>query len=115
MKLYTEERYLLRLLLIDKKFNLYDVYKETNFSSGQIARFISTYRRKFFIVKAQSNIYLTPIGRYFLKRMNLYAEKGDMYWKSIPDSMRSNTTCSINEPPQKIKINRKEANKFISR
>lgn len=115
MKLYTEERYLLRMLLTNRKFNLYEVYKDTNFSSGQIARFINTYSRKLYIVKSQSNVYLTPIGYYFIKRMNLYAEKGDMYWKSIPDAMRSETTCSINEPPLKIKISRREANKFISR
>lgn len=114
MKLYTEERYLLRLLQKNKKFNLYTVYKETNFSTGQIARFVNQYRSKLYIITIGDNVYVTPIGRFYIGRMNLFAAKEDRYWKEVPHGMKNVKTCDVNCIPDDIKINRKEVRRIIS-
>ena len=115
MKLYTEERYLLRKLIEESKFNLYSVYIETAFSSGQIARFVRCYTRKLYIVTIGNNVYLTPIGRYYIKKIHLFTSEEERYWKKLPDMMKNGTTCVINQVPQDIKISRKEVCKIISK
>ena len=114
MKLYTEERYLLQLLKNEGKFDLYKVYTETNFSTGQLARFLQTYRRKFYIKVSGEQVRLTMLGHFCIKRMNLYTSREDMYWKEIPlDNKCQKGT--INEPNGNIKIKRELANRIISK
>lgn len=114
MKLYTEERFLLQKLLKDKKFDIYLVYRETMYSSAQIVRFLKTYYRKLYIIRIGRTIYITPIGYYKIKKMNFLARKEDMYWKEIPEDIKSDITCNINEIPQDIGLNRRVANRIFS-
>ena len=114
MKLYTEERFLLRKLLEEGKFNLYEIYCETLFTSGQIARFVKSYSRKFYIVKIGKNVYLTFIGRFFIKRMNLFASKEDRYWKELPVEMKILSSYEKNQVPQNLVISRRDVRKIIS-
>ena len=113
MKLYTEERYLLQLLKNEGKIDLYKVYTETNFSTGQLARFLRTYRRRFYIRLNGEQVQLTMLGRYYIRRMNLYASREDMYWKEIPLDKKCQKG-TINEPNGNIKIKRELANRIIS-
>lgn len=113
MMLYTEERYLLQKLLTEGYVDLFEVYNKTNFSTGQIVRFVNTYTRKLYIISFCGKIYLTPFGRIFIKPTKLLTEKRDMYWKRVPHRMKTKR-CNINEPANVIKINRELAKRVIS-
>lgn len=111
--LYTEERYLFQKLLIEGHFDLFDVYSETQFSTGQIVRFVNSYTKRLYIISFRGKIYLTPFGRICINRKGLLARKQDMYWKRVPSEMTSER-CNINEPSSILKINRELAKRVIS-
>ena len=113
MILYTEERYLLQKLLMEGHFDLFDVYNETNFSTGQIVRFVNSYTKRLYIVNFRGKIYLTPIGRVFINRKELLTKKQDRYWRYVPSEMLGES-CIMNEPSNNIKINRELAKRVIS-
>lgn len=103
MILYTEDRFILKLLLQNKKINIYHLYQDTNYSVGQIARFLKTYTSKFYIVKWGDTIYLTHYGRFKLKNVNFATTVDDRYWRTIPKELKQ-PTIDINDTSIDIKI-----------
>ena len=103
----TEEKYLLITLFSHRKFNLYDFYACSCFSSGQIVRVLLKYQRKGYLFILGNNIVRTPYGTWKLKRVN-YSKlsSNNRYWAQVPKSLTTNS-ITVNEPIVFSKISRR--------
>lgn len=112
--LYTEDRHIFELLLFYKKVDLYSLYLNSGFSTGQISRFIKTYGRKLYIVKFNKVIYLTPYGLYKLRKTKLITSENDRYWRKIPDDYIQ-TPIAKNYPFNELIIKKGQVRGIISK